>query len=258
MRSIPLFFRRNPALLSLINFGKISKVEITSNETNGVESRIDFYEQTGVIRDVLQNHLLEVLVEILKLCRSLADSIKRSDFVSSLSLRKIITVQYEGYQEEVRNWTSGAVYNSSVPTFVHAVLSASGHSCFKEEMELSLTAGKKLQEKVTLAKITFENDGNTEVIFHIGGGSLPFPAVLFRGWPPDQILCPREGDSPKLVKYRLSSIGVEHNFYACKLGETFGNAYEDVIRDVCDGKKEFSADFNFVLNSWRFWDPWIV
>jgi glucose-6-phosphate 1-dehydrogenase len=55
-------FRANNSIYGdLWNNLSIESVEITQHETLGVEGRADFYEQTGALRDVVQNHLMQLL-----------------------------------------------------------------------------------------------------------------------------------------------------------------------------------------------------
>src|SRR5690606_26512364 len=52
----------NPVLGSLLNHEEISNVQITASETVGVESRADYYDQAGAVRDMVQNHLLQLVM----------------------------------------------------------------------------------------------------------------------------------------------------------------------------------------------------
>ena len=52
----------NPALEALLDPKRISNVQITASETVGVETRADYYDQAGAIRDMVQNHLLQLVM----------------------------------------------------------------------------------------------------------------------------------------------------------------------------------------------------
>ncbi|OQV16313.1 putative GDH/6PGL endoplasmic bifunctional protein [Hypsibius exemplaris] len=257
VRAINDFFKRNPVLTDLLTSGGVQQIEVTINETNGVENRINFFEETGIIRDVVQNHLLEVVMNILSSCRDIHPSAK-PDLISNLAVRHFLADQYATYTAEVLNWTKNSTHTSTTPTFAKAVLVASIAPCWHHDLLIVLTAGKRLQQKISVAKLAFIGEAGTprEVLFHIGGGSLSYPAVLFRGFPPGDVECPHEIDAER-VAYQLTVDGAAEQFSVCRLGDTFENAYEVVIRDICDWEKKFSATFRFVLNSWKLWDPWV-
>lgn len=52
----------NPVLESLLNHKQIANVQITASETVGVETRADYYDKAGAIRDMVQNHLLQLVM----------------------------------------------------------------------------------------------------------------------------------------------------------------------------------------------------
>src|SRR6185295_7477066 len=101
----------------------VDHVEITQAETIGVEKRGRFYDETGVVRDIVQNHLLQVLAlcameppvsfgaddvrdEKVQVLRSLR-AIKGGDV-----RRNVVRAQYDGYRKE-----EGVNPNSRTPTF---------------------------------------------------------------------------------------------------------------------------------------------
>ncbi len=47
---------------SLLDHKQIANVQITASETVGVETRADYYDQAGAIRDMVQNHLLQLVM----------------------------------------------------------------------------------------------------------------------------------------------------------------------------------------------------
>lgn len=54
----------NPVLQSLWNNEHIANVQITASETVGVESRAGYYDKAGAIRDMFQNHMLQLLMMV--------------------------------------------------------------------------------------------------------------------------------------------------------------------------------------------------
>ncbi|WP_232787228.1 hypothetical protein [Planococcus sp. MB-3u-03] len=61
VQNLRTLFLANPILESLLNHKQISNVQITASETVGVENRADYYDKAGAIRDMVQNHLLQLV-----------------------------------------------------------------------------------------------------------------------------------------------------------------------------------------------------
>jgi glucose-6-phosphate 1-dehydrogenase len=115
-----LYFRfANSVLEPLWNHAHIASVEITMAESFGVKGRCPLYEETGAIRDVVENHLLQVAatlameapeglgVEALRDARS-----KLIEHIVPLTPDDIVRGQFVGYHEE-----SGVAPDSRVETF---------------------------------------------------------------------------------------------------------------------------------------------
>ena len=108
----------NILLEPLWNREYIEEVQIFATETIGCEGRSQYYEGAGVVRDMLQNHMLQVLALITMEapCRMNATEIRRekTKVLSATRLgRKLVTGQYEGYRDE-----QGVGSESMTQTFV--------------------------------------------------------------------------------------------------------------------------------------------
>ena len=108
----------NILLEPLWNREYIEEVQIFATETIGCEGRAQYYEGAGVVRDMLQNHMLQVLALIAMEapCRMNATEIRREKTKVLAATRlgsKLITGQYEGYRAE-----QGVGPESMTQTFV--------------------------------------------------------------------------------------------------------------------------------------------
>ncbi len=139
----------------------IASIEITASEKIDIEGRINFYEQTGALKDFVQSHLIEMAAVVLA---GSFETVRREEALKNLKIVCDVSKhecvkrgQYEGYREEVNN------PNSMTETFVSINMVSSLPKW--RGVSIVLSTGKALHEKLTQIKIKYK-DG-TEKIFNI-------------------------------------------------------------------------------------------
>lgn len=158
--------RSNPIFKNKWNKDFIESIEIIISEKIGIEGRIRFYEQTGALRDMVQNHLLQLTaLTLMDLPRKGEDvTILRQNALHDLNVVCDITKnecamrgQYEGYRKEVGN------PRSMTETFVSINIRSSNPKW--SDVPITLTTGKALKEKSTAINICYRNDKNIYNLF---------------------------------------------------------------------------------------------
>ncbi|XP_034389445.1 GDH/6PGL endoplasmic bifunctional protein [Cyclopterus lumpus] len=268
------FRKENKKFLDPIwNKHHIERVEIIMKESLDVKGRIPFYDQYGVIRDVLQNHLTEVMTLLtMRLPTNLSNNEevlqnKLHIFSSMLPLTKnqAVVGQYQAYQTTVQqemNKTKDHV--SLTPTFA-AVLAHLDDAQY-EGVPILLISGKMLDERVGYARILFKNDifclqnpngvhcKPKQIVFYFGHGSLQYPAILVS----KNLFKPvsMDGEWKEVTEHTdVNILGLPISDYYVQTPTEQKEAYSELISHIFAGRKNSFISAENLLASWGLWTP---
>ncbi|PRP78551.1 glucose 6-phosphate-1-dehydrogenase [Planoprotostelium fungivorum] len=184
VENIPIFRFQNIWLEPLWNHKYISSVSITVKESEGIAGRGSYFDDNGVIRDMLQNHLMQILVRTAMeppqmFCeRDIRESrMTTVENIRPLTLDDVVLGQYEGYHNEDESIPSDSI----TPTYVCAVVFIDNDRW--RGVPFILRTGKMLNERKAEVRVQFKKADNfllgaqrNELVFRI----QPDEAIYFK------------------------------------------------------------------------------
>lgn len=241
----------NTMLEPLWNRRYVSHVHVEMTESFGVEGRGEFYETVGCLRDVVQNHLLQ-LVCILAMDPPVsmeADAINDEKLkvlrsITPLSINSIVRGQYDGYREE-----PGVDPHSDVETY--CALRFGIDSWRWAGVPFTIRAGKGMADTITEAAVQYV--APPRLLFPDVDGTFAPNRMRFRMKPDDLIELSMQVKQPgDRVVMETVDLSVH---YSSRLGLPGPAAYERLLGDAIDGERRLFARGDLVEEQWRVIEP---
>lgn len=247
----------------------VQHIQITAAETVGVGHRASYYEEAGVLRDMFQNHLLQLLsLTTMEPPSSFAADTVRDEKVKALrSIRPMtpmearaasVVGQYgpgtvdgqrvPGYREEPR-----IAAGSRVPTF--AALRLMIDNWRWEGVPFFLRSGKRMADRVTEIAVQFRRPPH--LLFPVNRDGEVAPNVLVIRVQPEEGISLRFEVKVPGVEVRMTPVRMVFS-YDTAFGASTHSAYETLLLDCMQGDATLFARGDQVEQAWRVIDPVIA
>lgn len=242
-----LYFRFSNSILEPIwNRDRISSVQITMAEDFGIKGRGKFYDEVGCLRDVIQNHLFQVLLLLTMeppasgASGDLADEkVQVLKSIRPLTIANILRGQYAGYLDE-----PGVAPGSTVETF--AVVQLFINAWRWNDVPFYIRAGKNLPVRATEVVVRFK----------------PPPVAIFDSIKHEDANYVRFRLSPEVVTAigtrrkapGESMTGEDVELTAIDTDDGHMEPYERLIGDAMDGVRELFTRQDAAELAWKIID----
>jgi glucose-6-phosphate 1-dehydrogenase len=255
VQNLIVFRFANAIFEPIWNRNYIDHVQITVAETVGVESRAGYYDTAGVGRDMLQNHLLQLLTFTAMEppyafdARALRDEkVKVLQALRPIDAKDTLPGQYIGYRNE-----QGVASKSQTPTFAAVKMHIDNWRW--QGVPFFLRSGKQLADKTTEISIVFKRPPHS--LFPLEAGEMLTPNALTLCIQPDEGMHLRfEAKLPGAGMLR-QTVDMNMNYAQGFNNPSVPEAYERLLIDALQGDASLFTRADEIELAWRAIDPLI-
>ncbi len=261
VQNLLVFRFGNPIFESLWNRDHIDSVQISVSEELGVGTRAGYYDKAGALRDMVQNHLTQLLTllamevppviaadsvryEKVKVLRSMAPILPGDVTFGQYSEGTIRGQPVPGYLEE-----NGVAAGSTTETF--AALKVEIMNWRWQGVPFYLRTGKRMPRQLTRIGVQFRNA--PVCMFDVDGVCAVKPNTLLLTLQPDEGFSLHIGvkkpGSPSDVKQ------IPLSFKYRDIFDAIPEAYQTLVLDVLKGEQTLFVHSDEVLEAWNLYDP---
>ena len=228
----------------------IDHIQITVAESLGVEGRGDYYDKAGAFRDVMQNHMMQLLSLVgMKVPKAMnADDVKDEKVKVLKSISKLNGMEKNIVIGQYGNYTGETEVDKNSPTETYAAIKLEINNEMWKGVPFYLRTGKRLRDKSTEIAIVYKH--------------APFGLFLKSNPEKNMMIIrvqPYEGITlqfnAKVPGKKVIIDNVEMDFcHECKFGPNSPEAYERLLYDVMIGDQTLFTRWDEVEIAWKIVD----
>ncbi len=253
VRNLVVFRFSNAMFEPLWNRNYIENVQITVHEKLGVEERGNYYDQSGVVRDMIQNHVMQILALIAMEPPIAADAESIRDKKNEVfrSLRPLlpgdwVLGQYNGYRQ-----AKGVSPDSTTPTYAALRVYVDNWRWFG--VPFYLRSGKALAEKVTEVVIVFRSIPLCVLEDPASCASVQRNVLRLRLQPQEGIHLSFNVQKPGIADEGIDTTQLHFNY--ADVGPITQESYTRVILDAMLDKPGLFWRSDSIETAWEFVAP---
>jgi glucose-6-phosphate 1-dehydrogenase len=243
----------------------VDNVQVSVAETVGVEGRGGYYEQAGALRDMVQNHLMQVLALIaMEPVASVSGDAVRDE--KAKVFQAIVPIEDVGSHTVRAQYADGAILGSRVSGYrdedgVNPRSSVETYTAMRLQIEnwrwadvpFYLRTGKRLPKRATEVAITFKTPP-LQLFRQMGGGDSPAPNLLVLRIQPDEGISLRFGAKVPGTRSDVRPVNMDFR-YGASFGTDPPEAYERLLLDAIMGDSTLFTRWDSVEAAWTLLTP---
>jgi glucose-6-phosphate 1-dehydrogenase len=231
----------------------IETIQVTVAEEEGIGKRAGYYDQTGAVRDIIQNHMLQLLALVTMEPPTTFDPeyVRRAKRAALRAMSPIdpslaVRGQYEGYLDE-----EGVAPDSRRETY--AAIRVSIDNWRWDGVPIFLRTGKALRRRITEVVIKLRDAPMLRIA---GRRQRGIPTLIVIRIQPDEGITIRIGAKRPGTRFEMVPAGMRLD-YARLTKTALPDAYENVLSEVLAGGHSAFPGAEEIELSWEIVDPLI-